>query len=368
MVVFSYIVNRRVCPMITKRSIVRRAIYLVSAFLVAALIPVAPVHALQLTGRSLTLSSSAPSAAATSYTFGFTVNQATTIKSVSIDICDSASGTCTPSSTGVPTGLTTTGAAVGSISGIGSGGTWTGSLATNGRLRATNNSNTGTPTTVSMQFTGITNPSTANSTYYARITTYSDNAYATPIDTGTVAVSTANLITVSASVDETLTFCTGTSGITNSSCAGATGTAVNLGALTTSSTGSGTSQVGVSTNANTGYAITVAGNTLTSGANTVTALVTQTASSQGSSQFGINLKSNSTPSVGSDVSGAGTATATANYNTTNQYRFVTGDQIASKGSSDNFRLFTVSYVANIAGSTPAGSYTTSLTYVATATF
>ncbi len=357
-----------VCPMIVKRSVIRRAVYLVSALVVAALVPLTPAHALQLTARSLTLTSSAPSAASTGYTFGFTVNQATTIKSVNVDICDSASGTCSPAGTGVPTGLTSTGAAVGTITGIGSGGAWTGTFTTNGRLRIANNSNTGAPTTVSMQITGITNPSTANSTYYARVTTYSDNAWTTPIDTGTIAASTANQITVSASVDETLTFCTGTSGITSSSCTGATGTSVNLGSLTTSTTGSGTSQLGISTNANSGYAITVAGNTLTSGANTVTALAAQTASAQGSSQFGMNLKANTTPSIGSDPAGTGTAAPTANYNTANQYRFVSGDQIASKNASDNFRLYTASYVANIAGSTPAGTYTTALTYVATATF
>lgn len=359
--------NRRVC-MTIKRSLIKRAIYVLSALVMVAGIPTTPVHALQLTGRSLTLSSSAPSAAATTYTFGFTVNQSTTIKSVNIDICDSASGTCTPASTGVPTGLTTTGAAVGAITGIGSGGTWTGTFSTNGRLRIANNSNTGTPTTVSIPFTTITNPSTANSTFYARITTYSDNAFATPIDTGTVAASTANQITVSASVDETLTFCTGTSGISSSSCSGAAGTAVNLGALTPSTTGSGTSLIGVSTNASTGYSITVAGSALTSGGNTITSLATQTASTQGSSQFGINLKSNSTPSVGAEPAGSGTATPTANYATANQYRFVSGDQIASKASADNFRQYTISYVANVAGATPAGTYSSALTYVATATF
>jgi hypothetical protein len=351
------------------KQITKKAGYFLAVALVAlAALPAVKVNALQLTQRSLTLSNSAPSPATSSYTFGFTVGQTTTIKSVNIDICTTASGSCSPAGTGVPSGLSTTGAAVGAISGIGSGGTWTGTFTTNGRLRIANNSNTGTPTTVSVQFTGITNPTATNTTFYARITTYSDAAWSTPIDAGTVATSTSTPIQLSAQVDETLTFCTGTSGITSSSCSGATGSSVNLGTLTPSTTGSGTSQMGISTNAGSGYNITVNGTTLTSGSNTITALATQTASTQGNSQFGLNLRDNATPNVGTDPQGAGTATPTTNYNTADQYRFVTADQVASKGSADDFRLFTVSYIANINGAQPAGSYTSTLTFIATATF
>jgi hypothetical protein len=124
----------------------------------------------------------------------------------------------------------------------------------------------------------------------------------------------------------------------------------------------------VATNATTGYSITVNGTTLTSGANTITALASQTASTQGNSQFGINLKANTVPSVGTEVAGAGTTTAAATYGTANQFRYVTGDAVATAASADAFRLFTVSYIANVAGNTPAGAYTTSLNYIATATF
>jgi len=169
-------------------------------------------------------------------------------------------------------------------------------------------------------------------------------------------------------VDETLTFCTGTSGITTSSCAGATGSAVNFGTLSPSSTNSGVSQLGVGTNGGGGYAITVNGATLTSGGNTISALASQTASSIGSEQFGLNLRDNATPNVGTDPDGSGTATPTSNYNTADQYRFVTGDIIASKNSSDQFRRYHAAYIANINTATEAGSYTATMTYIATATF
>lgn len=345
---------------------------MVSALVVTAIAFTAtPAEALQVTARSLTISNSAPGNAGgtgVTYTIAFTPAQTTNIKSVNIDICTTASGTCTPPSTNVPAGLTTTAATVGTISGIGTGGSWTGTFTTNGRLRIANASSTGAPSTASLQFNNITNPNATNTSFFARITTYSDASFTTPIDTGVVASSTASQIQLSASVDETLTFCTGTSGITSSSCSGATGTAVNLGALTASSTGSGTSQIGISTNASSGYAVTVSGTTLASGSNNITALATQTASAQGSAQFGLNLKDNATPDVGAEAAGAGTATPTANYGTADQYRFVTGDQVASKASADAFRLFTVSYIANIPGNQPAGTYTSTMTYIATATF
>ena len=90
---------------------------------------------------------------------------------------------------------------------------------------------------------------------------------------------------------------------------------------------------------------------------------------QGTEQFGINLKDNTTPNVGLEVSGtAPIGAAATNYNTADSFRFVTGDTIASATGGINSSVFTVSYVTNIAGATEAGSYTTTLTYTATATF
>ncbi|MBI2798180.1 hypothetical protein HYX70_02635 [Candidatus Saccharibacteria bacterium] len=208
----------------------------------------------------------------------------------------------------------------------------------------------------------------------ARITTYSDSSWTTAIDgtgagsSGVVAASTASQITVSGTVDETLTFCTGTSGITSSSCAGATGTSAGLGTLSTSSAKTSTSQIGVATNAGSGYAITYTGATLTSGSNTIAACSSGCTSSTGSGQYGFNLRANTSPSVGSNPAGAGLANPVANYNTNNTFRFATGDTVVSNSSADDFRLFTVAYLANIANTTPAGIYSSTVTWVATPTF
>src|SRR6266568_858893 len=331
----------------------------------AAALPALSVHAAQITSRKVTLSSSAASGTGVTYTFNFTVpTTGTPVKSLDILLCTTASGACTGSS-----GTTTGGSLSSQPTGLGAASGWTGTFTTNNRLQIADSSNATNPAgAVALVFGGITNPTTANTSFYARITTYSDASWTTTIDAGTVAAATANQITVSATVPESLTFCTGTSGITSSSCAGATGTSVSLGVLTTSSTGSGTSQIGVTTNAGSGYNVTVNGTTLTSGANTIAALSSPTGSAQGSAQFGMNLRANTTPTIGSDPAGAGAAAPTTNYNTVNSFTFNNTDQIASSASADNFRLFTVSYIANITPVTPPGTYSTTLTYICTATF
>lgn len=319
------------------------------SFLVGTFAPTA--SAAQITNRSVAIGSSVASAS-TTYTFTFNRVSATPIQSVSFQACTTASGTCT-----TPSGFSVSSSTLPSQpTGLGAASGWTVSTATAGSLRLSNSSNSTAPsTTQTVYFGAVTNPSATNSTYFFRITTYSDASWSTPLDTGTIATSTAGQITVTATVDETLTF-------TLSSATAA------LGTLTTSGTGSATSTMTASTNAASGYAITVNGTTLTSGSNTITALSSPTASSVNNRQFGLNLVANTTPSVGSAVSGSGSGAAASGYNTSDSYKFVTGDTVASASAPTNSNTFTVSYIANIDGSTAAGSYSTVLTYIATANF
>lgn len=307
--------------------------------------------AAQVTGRTLTLGSSVASAS-TSYAFTFTVPSATAIKSASFTACTAASGTCT-----TPAGFSITGSSLASQpTGLGAASGWTNNTATAGSLRILNASNAAAPSgSQAVTFSAVTNQSTANATFFVRMTTYSDAAWTTPIDTGTVAASTAGQITVTASIDESVTF----------TLAAAT---VPLGTLTTSSTGANTSSMTAATNAASGYSITVNGTTLTSGANTIAALATPTASTLNTAQFGLNLAANTTPVVGTAASGTGTGTAATGYNTANQFKFVNGDTVATAAAPTNSNTFTTSYIANINGSAAAGSYSTQLTYIATANY
>lgn len=317
----------------------------------------------QLTSRKVNLSTSAGNTAAT-WTFTFSVDTTTALNGITFQPCTTASGACT-----IPTSWTNAGSAFSTLTYNGSNQTgWTLDNAA-GYLRIKNNlSATTVANPVVATFSTVTNPATTNETFFIRALTYTGDDFTSQLDSGVVATSTAQQITVSASVDETLTFCSGTSGVTTSSCSGATGSTVSLGTLTSSTTGSGTSQLGVGTNAGSGYSITMNGTTLTSGGNTVTALATPTASSQGSEQFGVNLRANTTPSVGSNPDGSGTGAPTTDYNTVNSFKFVTADSIASNAGADLFRRFTLSYIANITTATEPGTYSSVLTYICTATF
>jgi hypothetical protein len=136
-----------------------------------------------------------------------------------------------------------------------------------------------------------------------------------------------------------------------------------------------------STNANSGYNITVNGPTLTSGSNTITAMGSSTTGVRGTRQFGMNLKANtistSTPAVGTEVAPAANGTnfkgeAVTGYNTIDNFKFVSGDSVADSGNGGlgptDSQIYTVSYIVNVSGGQPTGTYTTTLTYICTATF
>lgn len=354
-------------------------LYSLASLLLVIVIGLSPIlwgstaNAAQITGRKVTLSNSAGAATSVQYDLvsAAVPTTGTAIKSVSLTACTTASGACS-----TPAGFVNSSSTlVSQPSGLGAASGWTVNTSTAGSLRVLNAANATTPSgAVAVSWGNVTNPTATNTTYYLRMSTYSDAAWTTELDSGTIAVSTATQIAVSASVDESLTFCTGTSGITSSSCASATGSAVTLGsgAVTASNPVTGTSQIGATTNATSGYSITYNGATLTSGGNTITPIgATAAASSAGTEQFGLNLKANTSPTTfGADPAGAGSAVPTTQYNTTNQYAFVAGTptSIVAPTAADSFRLFTVSYLANVTGTTEPGSYTTTITYVCTALF
>src|SRR3990167_6067877 len=326
--------------------------------------------AAQITSRKLTLSTSSPAAAAatTTYTFNFTVPSGTVLQSAEAEVCTTASGACT-----TPTGFSNSSSTLSSQPvNLGDASGWTVNTATAGKLRIKKTGNVAAPTgSQTVVFGNVQNPTTANQTFFGKINTYSDDAWTTLVDSGIVAASTATQISLTGVMNETLVFCVGTS-ITDQDCGTIGGNSIDFGSFSTTATKFDDSVMAASTNGAYGYSITVNGATLTcttcNGTKTISALASQTASSTGSEQFGINLKNNATPDIGAEVTGTGTATATANYGTVDQYRFVTADSVASVAGSTNANTFTASYIVNVAGTTEAGTYTATMTYIATATF
>jgi hypothetical protein len=277
-------------------------------------------------------------ASASSVGYSFTINPATTgstIKRVEVQF-----GTTQGGST-VPTSMTTTGAAVGSITGL--TGTWTGSFATNGLLSISNATGSTPSNPVTIPFTGITN-SNANGTYYARISTYDATSAGTLIDQDDVAfVIAPSTVTVSATVNETLTFSLGS-------------TTVALGSLSTGSVSTGTGNMTVATNAANGYGVNASGVTLTKGTDTIPFVSDGTAVAAGTAGYGLRVStcaSGATCSSTQDIGSGLTAGIT---------------DLIARTSPTTGDTSTITYRASINGGTPAGNYSSTVSYVAVGKF
>lgn len=363
-------------------SILLSCVLLIAATIIAAL-PAQRTSALTLTTRSLTLQTgtdpgSKPGGVVVHF-FTFTISSTANIGSIGFNYCTTAAGTCT-----LPIGLVTTAATYGVEAGA------TGfSLVntTNGTPYITRAASSITAATVvSYHLNNITNPTTTNYPFYIRIATYTSTNITTGVtDTGVVAANTATQIVLTGTMPESLIFCTGATISTTASipdCTTATSGAISFNQLfSPADTATATSQMAASTNAGTGYNITVNGTTLTSGANTILAMSSVTTGARGISQFGMNLKANttatSTIAIGAEVTAASNGTtlrgqSLAGYNNVDNFKFVSGDSVANSGNAvlgpTNAQIYTVAYIVNVPGGQPVGTYTTTLTYVCTATF
>jgi hypothetical protein len=367
-------------------------------FLVAivAILPIVQASAAELQPRSLTLVGNTHDGAdagteldgatlpsgLVDHLFTFSVPSGTNVGSIKFEYCTIASGTCT-----APTGVDVTGATLGANSGAVSG-LAMGTKTTNSAI-LTRTPAAVTPGSVTVQLDSVVNPSVLG-TFFVRITTYSSNDATTgATDNGTVTASTAQAIEITGTMPESLIFCTGATVTAN--CATTTSGAITFNQLfSPTSTSYTTSQMAASTNAGDGYAITVNGTTLTSGANSIPAMAAAAAPSIGVSQFGMNLKENlttldgnaGTPDFGAELTVASDAIdykgqALTGYNTADVYKYASGDVIANSGydgasnntlGPTNSQIYTSSYIVNVAGNQYAGTYTTTLTYICTPTF
>jgi hypothetical protein len=376
----------------------------------AVLLSVAPVilsnqsvSAAQIVNRSLTLQAGgtaggSKSGGVVNHLFSFRVPGGSTVGSIKFQYCETAADV-SPATCSTPTGLLTTSATLGSESGV------TGFTMVNGTNGAPYLSRTpaavGSNVDVTYQLQSVTNPvygatvPDTNKTFFVRISTYaSNNTTGSPVDTGVVAASTAEPIILSGTMPESLVFCTGadittTAGVPD--CSTATSGVISFNQLfSPTDTASAISRMSATTNAGSGYVISVNGPTLTSGSNTIAGITTPSASTKGIAQFGLNLRANTAaaapgfpgtaPLDSADITTASNGTnlngrPTADYAVADTFKFVTGDIVADSnfGATGNpdptdAQIYTVSYIANVPGSQPAGTYVTTLTYICTATF
>lgn len=145
----------------------------------------------------------------------------------------------------------------------------------------------------------------------------------------------------------------------------------DLGNFTPTASSTTTAKFSVSNYTSYGYVVQIVGTAPTYGSHTIAPLTTTSSSEVGTDQFGINLVANTSPaSVGAnpDNGDFGFGTIDPNYNVANQFRFVSGEIIASAPKSSGKTTYTISYLANVDNLNPGGVYKSQQTLVITGTY
>ncbi|MDQ3123548.1 MAG: hypothetical protein M3Q14_02610 [bacterium] len=380
------------------------------------------VDAAQLSTRSMTISSSLgggnstgaanseTNGADSTHTFTFDAGTTGTIRALKFEYCTTAINACTGpagmDADTTPAVLTQTneGVTFTNLYAINAGSsTNTTLLYTN----ATGNTFTaGTGGTIVFAVDDVTNP-TSTGNYFVRMTTYSDAAATTAVDNGTVAFSITTGIAITSKVVETLGFSTTAQvNTTNvpaegSSCTPVTGTGaialgdVTEGTLSISQAYDAFSAFRLHTNAGNGVVVQYAGNTLVKGTDNINAIGgTATASAVGSEQFGLAvdpaaqggagnyanfdttwpLNTAGRLELGTEYDG-GTGTIVNGGTATFAYDAATPATPKTMAASDTAfggyitcDTALVRYIGNIAPTTAAGTYTTTVVYFAVPTY
>ena len=148
----------------------------------------------------------------------------------------------------------------------------------------------------------------------------------------------------------------------------------DIGTLSTATTAHTTATFRVRTYLASGYVVQTVGTAPSDDNHTLAAPSSPTASAAGTEQFGMNLVANTSPATfGANPSQQPNSTfsfgaAATGYNTSNLYKYATGDTIAQSTKSSGETDYTISYIFNISNLTPAGVYTYKQSLVVTSTF
>ncbi len=403
---------------ITRNSFKRpAALFAAAAILAGAALPMLSLgkaSAEQLINRSIQMSDSGPSGgtitsgvgSGTAVTYRVSFTTTGDMQSFIVDFCAETpliGDTCT-----APTGFSAGGATLTAAAGNTG---WTITPGASHLLFA--NSASQTAGTVTVEFNGVTNPSTVGS-FYARIYTYASatpnwtaaspaTAVGTVVDDGGIALSTTRPIKITAKVMETMTFCTSADDFTTTnSCPTATVPDISLGdvngVVTSDTVWDETAYSLISTNASNGYAIYMRAHNVCGGglsrdngttcgipainSGAATASLMEPGDTTGVAAFGVDIENGTAVSGGI---GANTAVARWNPSTANNYIMdeITGDdnvrtsvvygsKVAETTGGDPKQANSVKnsykFAATSAPTTPAGIYTQHFTLIAVGTF
>ena len=352
--------------------------------------------ATQITSRSIQMNNSNQGTTGVSYKVTFTPAASYTVKGIVVDFCDNSplpGDSCT-----APTGfsLTATAAVDNAASSPNPTGNWTVTSSNNSggfyrtvTLTNSTGASISNASPVTFTLTTVTNPTTDNHSFYARIFTYTSTTtgYTTGgagnegsyTEYGGIAMSTGRVINITARVQETLAFCvyaddngtgpgTGTCGDDPSFTLGhSVGTST---VIDSSQVDAKTVDFSLSTNANGGVAIRMKGDTLKSGLNDIDPKNPAGSIAAGTENFGFYISTPGTNIVADNSYGTA-STAYQLINTGGGAGDVTttyGGQFAHLSTPTTGSITKLTFGATASPTTPAGTYTASEQLIATGTF
>jgi hypothetical protein len=146
---------------------------------------------------------------------------------------------------------------------------------------------------------------------------------------------------------------------------------VNFGQFSAATASTATATFEVLDYTSYGYIVQIIGSPPSKGSHTITAMATAGPSQPGIEQFGINVVANTSPvSLGANPDNGqfGYGQAASNYNSANNYRYVSGDTIARGPKSSGQTIYTISYIINVNALTPGGDYIGGQTLLCTGTY
>jgi hypothetical protein len=341
--------------------------FIILTALLYALIYATPAFSATLTTASLTLGDPR-TGETTSYTFlasGFSTG--TVLECIQLELATTSAG-------GTPvTGIDTTGAALDASSTLITESGWTKTFTANGVLELTDGTEAPISGTANLVFTGIDNGSTENVTYFAILNTYTNNDCSTGLtDTVTVAFVYKNGELVSLTIDPSLTFSCAAVGsgqdIYPIGAAGPLNTTVASTALgidhasTVNSTTNGISahDLTTTTNATNGFNVYIRHTgLLTNGASDTIATGALSAASFPAPGTEAWAWTSDDSTLAAPLNGSGSGL----WNSFTSTNAVIARETDVASTTDR-----VGHQVGVAGTTPAGTYTTTIVYTAVAIY
>lgn len=149
----------------------------------------------------------------------------------------------------------------------------------------------------------------------------------------------------------------------------------NLGKFSASTASTASASFSITNYTSYGYVVQLVGHPPKYGSNEISPMTATAVSQPGIEQFGVNLVANTSPiSFGANPDNGtapndfGFGQVAPNYGTPNQFRYVSGETVASAPKSSGKTTYTLSYLVNVTPLTPSGTYTSDQTLVVTGTY